>query len=145
MKKLLLPITALCLISVPSCGLLNIDGTPLTFEAVVEANGLRIEEPGTSVIRNQSSWQAFWGTYTSQAPPEVDFSQKMVIGVFWGAGYSGSQNRVEAITTIEAYRNRVEVNVGPIPVDYSLAIKYPIELILVDHYDSRVVFNGKVP
>ena len=75
----------------------------------------------------------------------VDYPGKMVIGVFWGAGFSGSQNRVEAISTIKAFNKRIEVNVGPLPVDYSLAIVYPIELVLVDRSDSRIVFKGKVP
>lgn len=148
MQKVLIHIWFCGLLLVSSCDLFKDDsdkGVPLAFEAIEEVERLTIVEPGTAVFRDQPSWEAFWATHPNYSSPAVDFDQYILIGVFWGAGYSGSHNRVEAITGILAFRDRIETTVGPLPPDPGDALVYPIEVIRIERRELPVVFKGKVP
>lgn len=50
-----------------------------------------IVQPRQVVVRSIEAWQALWKDHASGAPPAVDFSHSMVLGVFLGsrptAGY----------------------------------------------------------
>ncbi len=149
MKRTLILIWLGCLLLVSSCDLFKDDsdkGVPLAFEAIEEVDGLRIVEPGTAVFRDQPSWEALWPILPNHSAPAVDFDQYILIGVFWGAGYSGSWNRVEAITGILEFRDRIEVTIGTsLDVGPGDALVYPIEVVRVERRELPIVFKGEVP
>lgn len=148
MKRTLILIWLGCLLLVPRCDLFEDDddtAVPLAFEAIEEVERLTIVDPGTAVFRDKPSWEAFWAAHSANSPPVVDFEQNILIAVFWGAGYSGSHNRVEAITGILAFRDRIETTIGPLPPDPGEALVYPIEVVRVERRELPVVFRGEVP
>ncbi len=72
----------------------------------VESSALHYPEAGGMVFRDAGSWQAFWNRYcmvvdgqgNKLEAPEVDFSTRMLVGVFSGekptGGYSIAIQRV---------------------------------------------------
>ncbi len=126
----------------------------MAFETLEGSDGFARLTAGHEVIRGDAAWTALWeaswsitdGEGVKTAPPAIDFSQKMVIGVFWGEGYSGCGNSVEAIETIVQREGEIVVVVGPLP-DLGLcdALVYPVQMVLVDRSDLPVVFEGSVP
>ncbi len=126
----------------------------MTFETIEEAAGFVVNTPGTEVIRAEQPWAVLWDDAWSitnedgvkTPPPSIDFNTKMVIAVFWGSGFSGCSNGVQAIETIVQRQGEIVVLVGPLP-DLGLcdAIVYPIQMVQIDHSDLPVVFEGEVP
>ena len=158
MKKILF----LCVALLP--GLLSCDNASLeddagafrvmTFETIEGADGFVLTTPGTEVIRAEGSWDALWDNAWSitnaqgvkTPPPTIDFTTKMVIAVFWGDGFSGCDNGVQAIETIVQREGEIVVLVGPLPeLGLCEAIVYPVQMVQIDRSDLPVVFEGEVP
>lgn len=63
----------------------------MPFTTVTQGNDSRIREPREVVIRSAVEWQTLWREHSPQAPPVVDFSDSIVVGIFLGsrptAGY----------------------------------------------------------
>jgi len=63
----------------------------IAFAAVAQGSNSQISEPRHVVVRTADEWQALWKLHSTNAPPSVDFSKSMVVGVFLGtrptAGY----------------------------------------------------------
>ena len=71
---------------------------PVSSVSVLEGgNAIDYPEAGAMVFRDAESWEKFWGSYSSRytgegekvPAPEVDFSVKMLVGVFSGEKFSG--------------------------------------------------------
>ena len=126
----------------------------VVFENLDGAEGFVQVTPGTEVIHDEAAWTALWeatwsitnGDGIKTAPPAVDFGRKMVIGVFWGDGFSGCSNGVEAIETIVQREDEIVVVVGPLP-DLGLcdALVYPVQMVQMDRSGLPVMFEGTVP
>lgn len=119
---------------------------PVSFTDVEEAVTVRVS--GTTVIHSESEWNAFWEQHgRSSSPPEVNFKQQMVVGVFWGGSFhAGCRSEVDAIESVRRDGNVLEVEVGPLPdLGPCRAVAYPFDLIIVNARARRVRFEGKVP
>ena len=113
----------------------------LAFEAVESAEALAIQEPGTAVFRDSTTWQEFWKRNTSHCSlcplPEIDFDNKLVIGLFWGVR-SGCSNSVEFIRAISQSATSIDVHVDPFIAELCEAIVYPLQLVTIDRFAARV-------
>ncbi len=126
----------------------------VAFETIKGADGFVLTSPGTQVFREEAFWRTLWGSTWSitdgqgvkTPPPEIDFDHKMVIAVFWGEGYSGCSNGVEAINTIIERDGELVVLVVLLPdLGPCDAVVYPIQMVQLDQTDLPVVFEGDVP
>ncbi len=103
-----------------------------------------IEEPREAIVRTAAQWSALWKEHAgTDAPPAVDFSRFMVIGVFAGsrptAGYG-----IE-ITGIERRDGRLVVTYReqrPAP-DAMVAqvLTSPFQIVRTDRHAGRVTFE----
>ena len=127
---------------------------PLVFSNLTEAEALNVSNPGTLVFRDEASWQAFWQANANLgAPlPVIDFTDEMLIAVFWGNGYSGCQNFVNAIQEVQVRVDGVntlgvvEVNIGVLPMlGGCITPVTPLQVIVVDTTITSVEFIGFVP
>ena len=127
---------------------------PLAYTDFVAAAPLDVAAPSTVVIRDQPAWDAFWQAHApgGGVAPAVDFSQKMLIGVFWGAGYSGCTQYVSAIDSVNLRIDGVnttgviEVEVGALPgLGNCLTLVFPLQMIEIDTTSTPVDFIGMVP
>jgi len=122
------------------------------FETIEGADGFVLTSPGTQVFREEAFWRTLWGSTWSitdgqgvkTPPPEIDFDHKMVIAVFWGEGYSGCSNGVEAINTIIERDGELVVLVVLLP-DLGPCDAVVYQMVQLDQTDLPVVFEGDVP
>ena len=126
---------------------------PVLFDDFVAAQPLQVTAPWTQEIRDQATWDAFWQAHAPVGgpAPAVDFSQDMLIGVFWGTRTNGCFSFVDAI---ERVRLRValnttgviEVELGPLPdLGTCAGTVYPLQVISVDTTAAPVDFVGILP
>jgi len=127
---------------------------PLVFTDFVAAEPLEVTTPGTQVFRDQASWDAFWQAHTPLAgsAPMFDFTQQMLIAVFWGAQGSGCFDFVHAIVNVRARVDAVntfgviEVDIGPLPDLGNCATPVnPLQIVSVEATVAAVEFVGMVP
>ena len=96
---------------------------PLAFSNFTAAVPLVVPTPGTLVFRDQADWDAFWLAHTNLVGPApvVDFSQDMLVAVFWGSLGTGCFDFVNAIVRVRARVDGlntfgvIEVDVGTLP------------------------------
>jgi hypothetical protein len=69
----------------------------VAFATVAQGTDSRITEPREVAVRSTGEWQALWKEHSSQAPPVVDFSSSIVVGVFLGSRPTAGP-RVEIVT-----------------------------------------------
>lgn len=117
----------------------------------IPCSGLQYPESGGMVFRDAGSWEAFWNRYCKvitgegeKLPaPEVDFSTRMLAGVFSGekptGGYSISIQRV----LDEPKRLVVEyLEESPSPdAMVTMALTYPCQIISIPRSDKSVEFK----
>jgi len=125
---------------------------PVSKLSSIECSGLQYPESGGMVFRDAGSWEAFWDRYcmvitgegTKLAPPKVDFSTRMLVGVFSGekptGGYSISIQRV----LDGPKRLVVEYLEESPPPDamVTMALTYPCQIIAVPRSDKSVEFKA---
>lgn len=75
---------------------------PIVFATLTQGNHSGITTFSQVVVRSPTGWAALWrghaaGTKIPRVPPAVDFSRKMVIGVFFGAGPVGRRTSISAV------------------------------------------------
>ncbi|MFQ5571118.1 MAG: hypothetical protein ACE5G0_15670 [Rhodothermales bacterium] len=126
----------------------------LPFQTIEDAAAFNVLEAGTAVIRDEATWRRLWelhwgvfdGTGARTPPPAVNFERHMLIAVFWGEGYSGCSNGVQAVKSVIWRPDAIVVRVGPLPdLGPCDALVYPIQVIRVERFDLRVFFEGEVP
>jgi hypothetical protein len=127
---------------------------PLVFSDFAAAQPLRVTTPGTQVFRDQATWDAFWQQYAPLAGPApvLDFSQEMLIAIFWGAQGTGCSSFVEAILTVQARVDGlntlgvIEVDIGPLPDLGGCATPvHPLQVVAIEATITPVEFVGLVP
>ena len=128
---------------------------PLAYSDFTAAHPLAVPGPATVVFREQTEWEAFWQNHAAGAgpAPSVDFSQDMLIAVFWGARtgcFSSSfvdaierfQVRIDGINTTGV----IEVEVGALPdLGTCATTVYPLQVVRTDASIAPVEFLGMVP
>ncbi len=142
------------LILLPSCDLFDDDDDstlgPLAF-TTESVGGFVVHEPMTEVWRTQVDWESFYCLHSLQAgpicqAPAFDFETRMLIGVFWGHGYSGCGDETESIERIERLQSEIEVRIGPVTdLGDCEAIVSPRQVVSVARSPVPVVFTGEVP
>ena len=157
MKKIsLLSGISLTLILLGSCDSPMETGTPIPYENIEEATLFRVPTAGTEVIQDSARWMNLWehnwhvydGQGDKTPPPDIDFEQKMVIAVFYGSGYSGCENFVEAIETIIEISGKIEVRIGPLTrrdLGMCDAVINPLQMVEIERAGLPVIFEGDVP
>ncbi len=111
----------------------------------------RVPEKMTLVINDNSVWYDLWDKYWSntygngnKTPlPEIDFSEKMIIGVFWGAGWSGGGSYLKSIKSICVANDTLYVKVILFPMSGAFAEIMPYDLVIIKRSDLPVEFVGK--
>jgi len=126
----------------------------LAFADFNAAQPLVVPAPSTQVFRDQATWDLFWQAHTTLAgpPPVLDFTQEMLVAVFWGSRGTGCLEFVDAIARVRARVDGVntlgviEVDVGPLPPLGSCATPVnPFQVITIEATISQVEFVGMVP
>jgi hypothetical protein len=156
--KLLAPLLVAALFSIGSCT--SDDPTTgtqyfsLAYSDFIAAQTLVVSAPLTTVFRDQASWSAFWTTHgpAGTAAPTVDWTQDMLIGVFWGPSGTGCGNYVNAVTQVRLRIDGInttgviEVEVGPLGDLGNCAMPVlPLQILLTDTTSAPVQFVGTVP
>lgn len=145
---------ALLALLLAGCDMLG-PGEPIAFSDVPEAERLRVQISGTTVLRGSWEWERFWQSHVNgygpdgqpPRPPEIDFSRHMVVGVFWGGSiHGGCHNYARAIRRVEAVGDGLVVYVGPLPdLGQCRMIVHPIQVIVVPRVGGEVRFVGHLP
>jgi len=132
------------------------DPLPLTFTELLSGSYSTIQVARTFVVKNAQEYSIFWSQHSPPmppgvgapdvAPPFVDFSKHMVVGVFLGPRNTGGYS--VKITSVEALGNGAKVSYeesqpGPNCV-VTQAITYPFVIAIVTRVDGPVTFSGKV-
>lgn len=150
MKKTAISVSLIFVILLTGCpGSRNLK--PVTFNTDVKCGGLQYLESGHMVFHDAESWEKFWGDYCRvitadgiQIPaPEVDFSSRMLIGVFSGekpnGGYSITIHRVlEDNKKIVVEFEEASPDPGAM---VPMVITYPCHIISIAHSDKSVEFT----
>ncbi len=127
---------------------------PLVFTDFIAAQPLEVTTPGTQVFKDQATWDAFWQMHAPLAgsAPVLDFTQDMLIAVFWGTQSSGCFDFVDAIVNVRARVDAIntlgviEVDIGPLPnLGSCAALVNPLQVVTVEATITPVVFVGMVP
>lgn len=144
--------------------LLNCDGFVLNyhypdgiiqFEELPIDYGFRADSAMTLVFRTNNDyrsfcdkyWQGGWDQYSNPIPPpSIDFSKYMLIGIFWGQGFSGCRTISRSIESISSENQQIYVEVGPREfLGECLEIVYPFYVVKILRTGYRVNFVGQVP
>lgn len=132
------------------------DKTYVTFESVENYGTFGVTEKGTVVINTESEWlnlwQLYWnlldGTGNKTPPPEINFEENMVVGVFWDTNcdYSGCSNESPSIKDIYILGDTLFVSVDEL-VDFGPcdACVLPLHLVQLEKLSFPVKFIGNVP
>ena len=118
-------------------------GQPVSYKTL-PLNDVKLDEIETKhlVWDMEESFTAFWSIYATSQPPDINFEQEMVIGIFWGAKASGGYDLVVEHVGLEQeevyiyYQKR-----HPNPErDYISMIVYPAALFVIPVEQSKVNF-----
>lgn len=127
---------------------------PLVFTDFIAAQPLEVTTPSTQVFKDQATWDAFWQAHAPLAgsAPMLDFTQDMLIAVFWGTQGSGCFDFVDAIVNVRVRVDGIntlgviEVDVGPLPdLGNCATLQNPLQVVTVEATITPVVFVGLVP
>jgi len=126
----------------------------LVFNDFLAAQTLVVSAPLTMVFRDQAAWSAFWLTHGpfGSAAPAVDWTQDMLIGVFWGPSGNGCSNYVRAVDRVRLRIDGInttgviEVEVGPLGDLGNCAMPVlPLQVVRTATTSTPVQFVGMVP
>ena len=134
-----------------SCKDIGTEPVQLEFSDMASMGYFRVEQAGTAVFRSQTEWNAFVHVHLNQITaipillPKADFDKQMVIGVFWGGGFSGCANVSRSIESVRIVNNAVVVQVGPLKDLGECAVPVtPLHIVKIPKTDLPVVFVGNV-
>jgi hypothetical protein len=123
------------------------DGTPVAFSSVAASTTSGVTTRKSVVIRDAAAWSALWAQHaTLQLPapplPPVDFTRKMLVGVFAGAYHDACYGLGIAAVHAGAASLVVEVNErGPrMGVMCAQLATNPMQVAAVDRIDADVDF-----
>lgn len=123
-------------------------GTGITFETVAKDTFSGVTAPQNVVIKDQATWDKLWAQHTAgrtpvPAQPKVDFTRKMLIGVFAGEYASGCRSMVIGRVAAGATKLEVEIDerdVTPVAICVPVVVQ-PMQVVAVDRVDADVAFN----
>jgi hypothetical protein len=136
------------LLFIGGCALLGVQEGPLHYETLLKGSYSGIRDARFEVIRDQAAYRALWQAHTSsvgtgQLPPEVNFSDYMVVVAYLGSRPTGGY-RVN-ISGVEVRDGKVHVTVtGHAPGAGCLATQaftQPFHLVKVRRVDLPVEFS----
>lgn len=146
----------LCMLLLTSCDLLSGQtgqkGGALDFENVKEARYLNVQNAQTAVFRTEAEWDAFWNAHVdtqegadTPPPPQINFDEHMVIGLFWGT-ITGCSGEVDAIQDVRAGGNEIVVRAEDWTSGATcMALVQPRQVIKIAQTDRPVTFRGEIP
>ena len=106
----------------------------------------RVPERKSVVIRTNSEWLDFfdkyWWIHDDTLAPTIDFETQMVIGVFWGRGYSGTGSYVQAIKSICILNDTIFVKTKLPFLGSGFMELEPYDLVKLEKLDLSVNFLG---
>jgi protease stability complex PrcB-like protein len=115
---------------------------PVAFTSVHQGTQSQIEDAREVTIRTAPEWQALWKEHAPAAPPRVDFSKMMVVGVFLGTRPTGGYS-VE-IVSVDATGGEIVVTYRETqpPRDAMLtqALMSPVHLVSIPKQQGTVRF-----
>ena len=120
-------------------------GTAIPYETVARDNLSGVTARQTLVIRDQAAWDKLWSQHTAgrtpvPAAPKVDFTHKMLVGVF--AGEYGNACHSLAVARVAAGATRLEVEVDEHDVTTvaicTPVVSHPMQIVAVDRTDADV-------
>ncbi len=126
------------------------------FKDVEDYEHFFVQERGPAVFTSEAqwmhSWELYWNLYDGHGnkipPPEIDFADQMVLGVFWGGEcrFSGCTNKSPSIESVWIENDTLKVQVGPMrdlgPCDMCVS---PLHMVQIERFDLPVRFVGDVP
>lgn len=125
---------------------------PVKDIAPVDCNPLQCPESGGMVFRDAESWQAFWNRYCmvvdgqgdKLAAPQIDFSSRMLIGVFSGEKPTGGYTVAIQRVLEDTKKLVVEYQEKSPPKDAMviMVVTYPCQIISVLRSDKAVEFKN---
>lgn len=96
------------------------------------------------VVRDAAAWATLWAEHAGRdvPSPSIDFTRKMVIGVFLGAQPDGCRGTtIQSVASNEGRREVRHIDAVPGPgMLCTMAITYPAHLVAVDRSEAPVVF-----
>lgn len=125
-------------------------GTAVPFSTVAEGSFSGIAEPTQVVIRNPDEWVALWRRHIrnqvgAPSAPPVDFSRKMVVGIFMGQ--RGTGGYAIEITKVERDEARLRVfcrSQSPDPgAILTQALTQPFHVIELPRDDGPLIFSSE--
>jgi len=123
-------------------------GTAITFDTVAKDTFSGVTAAQNVVIKDQAAWDKLWAQHTAgrtPAPsqPKVDFTRKMLIGVFAGDYASGCRSMVVGRVAAGASKLEVEIDERDVTtVAICLpVVTQPMQVVAVDRVDADVAFN----
>jgi hypothetical protein len=128
------------------------DGATLGMEILRQSRYTGIDEERTVVMTDKASFEAVWNDWhrilsSIHLPPKIDFSRKMVVGVFTGRQKSdcrsvtvGRVGAADGKLAVQYEQDRVD------PAAQCIAqFTSPGVLVVLDRYDVPVVFSRITP
>ncbi len=119
------------------------------FETIEQGQSSGIQERSEHVVRSQDAWEALWANHSADdgnedEPPEVDFSQRMVVAVF--KGQSSNACHGAEVTNVTASEGGDELVVAGEYYEITDAycaevLTYPFHIVAVDQTDGEVTFE----
>jgi hypothetical protein len=122
-------------------------GTAIAYETVARDNLSGVTAPQTVVVKDQATWDKLWrqhaaGRTPAPAVPKVDFTRKMLVGVF-GGEYADSCHGI-AIARVAAGASKLDVEVAeratPAQAVCLPVVSHPMQVVAVDRTDADVAF-----
>jgi hypothetical protein len=122
-------------------------GTSIAYETLSKGPFSGVTQAQNVVVRDQASWDKLWAAHASGRPdagaaPKVDFTSKMVVGVFEGDQPLGCGNM--GIVRIGSQDGAMVVDyeerMGAPDMACIAVVTYPMQLVLVDRNDAKVEF-----
>jgi hypothetical protein len=120
-------------------------GTTITYETVARDNLSGVTARQTLVIKDQAAWDKLWSQHIAgrtpvPAAPKVDFTRKMLVGVF--AGEYGNACHSLAVVRVAAGANKLEIEVDEHDVTTvaicTPVVSHPMQIVAVDRTDAEV-------
>jgi hypothetical protein len=120
-------------------------GTAIAYETVARDNLSGVTARQTVVVKDQAAWDKLWRQHTAgrtpaPALPKVDFTRKMLVGVF--AGEYGNACHGIAVARVAAGASQLEVEVDEHDVTTvavcAPVVSHPMQIVAVDRTDAGV-------
>jgi hypothetical protein len=123
-------------------------GTGVTFETVAKDTFSGVTVAENVVIKDQAAWDKLWtrhaaGRTPAPVQPKVDFTRKMLVGVFAGDYASGCRSMSIGRVAAGASKLEVEIDerdVTPFAICLPVVVQ-PMQVVAVDRVEADVAFS----